>query len=198
MTVCFKAEAAPDRVGQTDIGFNAAGSIATGDHVDSSIYLGGSLSYGVNEWLALGIEAGWLSPEIALKPSAGAGRSDVGDANVVPILFDVILRWNQEALVFVPYAVAGFGVGLWSVNESSTFDLASVSVNDETSFVMKFGGGVDFFTEQTRENTWILNFEFSYNIYSENIGSQTAGGASIDSADLDYWLIGGGIKYLFN
>ncbi len=177
------AFAAPDRVGKTDIGFNLSGAIPTDSDVDSALYVGGSLAYGVSDWLALGVEAGW----------AGFGESDLGiniDEDAFPVFGDIILRVPTQSEA-KPYAVVGLGAIFWDVSSN----LANVTFDIETSFAAKFGAGVDWFMN----DHWALNLEASYVASSADAtATNTTTGASLStSGDTNYWMVGGGLKYLF-
>ncbi len=178
------AFAASDRVGKTDIGFNASGAIPTDGNIDNAVYLGGSISEGVTDWIALGFEGGW----------AGFSESDSGidvDENAFPMFGDIIVRIpNQND--WKPYGVVGLGAIFWDVKSN----VSNVDVKIDTGFAAKFGGGVDWFVNEN----WMVNFEASYVISNSNVSAtNTTTGASITvDSDTDYWMVGGGIKYLFS
>ena len=178
------AYAAPDRVGKVDVGFNVSGAIPRDGDVDSAAYVGGSLAYGVQEWLALGVEAGW----------AGFGESDAGisvDENAFPVLGDIIFRIPMQSDI-KPYAIVGLGAIFWSVDTN----LSNISADIDTAFAAKFGGGVDWFVN----DNWAVNFEVSYVLSSTDatVKNNTTGASITASGDTDYWMVGGGIKYLFS
>ena len=171
-----------DRVGKWDIGVNVSGAIPTDGDVDSAAYIGGSLSYGVQEWFALGFEAGW----------AGFGESDAGinvDEDAVPIFGDLIFRFPTSS-EWKPYAIVGLGVIVWNVDSN----IPGLDLEIDTAFAAKFGGGVDYFVN----DNWALNFEFSY-VTSDADATATLNGTSVSaSGSTDYWMVGGGLKYLFS
>jgi opacity protein-like surface antigen len=176
------AYAAPDRTAKWDIGLNVSGAIP--DEGDSAVYVGGTAAYGVNNWLAIGIESGW----------AQFDDSDAGvtvESDMVPLFGDIILRVPMENQV-QPYAIFGLGAIFW---DAST-DVANVEVDVDTAFAAKFGAGLDWFINEN----WIANFEFSYvTSDAEGTARNTVTGASISAeGETDYWMVGGGIKYLFS
>jgi hypothetical protein len=171
-----------DRVGKWDIGVNVSGAIPTDSDVDSAAYVGGSLSYGVQDWLALGAEAGW----------AQFGESAPGinlDENAVPIFGDIIFRYPTSS-EWKPYAIIGLGVIVWNIDSN----ISGLNVDVDTAFAAKFGGGVDYFMN----DNWALNFEFSYVTSSADATATFNGATATASGDTDYWMVGGGVKYLFS
>lgn len=176
--------AAPDRTGKVDVGFNVSGAIPNDSEVDSAAYLGGSLAYGVTNWFALGAEAGW----------AQFDESDSGvniEQNAVPIFGDIILRMPNDSAV-QPYGIVGLGVIVWNVDDN----VPNVDFDVDTAFAAKFGAGLDWFIN----NNWIANFEFSYvTSDAEATARNTVTGASVSAeGETDYWMIGGGLKFLFS
>lgn len=187
------AYAAPDRVGKVDAGINVSGILPRESDVHDAVYVGGTVAYGVTPWLALGVESGWTSPGVDLDLGNGVSI-DAGDLTGIPLLGDIILRVPMKDGNLVPYGVVGLGAIFWNFDESSLFSAAGINVDVDTSFAAKFGGGVDYFVN----DNWILNFEFGYVIADANI-TATAGGVSVsDSSNADYWMVGGGVKYLFS
>ncbi len=185
LIVCASAAyAAPDRTGKFDMGVNVSGAIPDDDSVDGTAYVGGSLAYGVTNWLALGAEAGW----------AQFDESDAGitlEETAVPIMGDIILRVPMESQ-FQPYAIVGLGAIVWNVDHN----VPNLDVEVDTAFAAKFGGGFDWFIN----DNWILNFEGSYVTSDADLTARnTVTGASVTvSGETDYWMVGGGLKYLFS
>src|SRR5262245_1421670 len=99
------AQAAPDRVGKFDIGFQASGLMPQEDGVDNSLYFGGNLSYGIMSWLAVGVEGGWAQSDV--EDSSAGVTIEYGDVDIMPILGDVILRFQSADNPAVPYALIG-------------------------------------------------------------------------------------------
>ena len=177
---CGMAYAAPDRVGKSELGFNVSGAIPKDSGVDTAAYIGGTYAYGLQEWLAVGVETGW------------AGFSEPGlDENAYPILGDIILRVPMDSQV-KPYGIIGLGAIVWDASTS----ISNASVDIDTAFAAKFGGGVDWFVN----DNWAVNFEAAYIASSTDATVRnTSTGASVSvSGDTDYWTVGGGLKYLFS
>ncbi len=178
------AFAVPDRTGKWDVGVNVSGAIPDDDTVDGTVYVGGSLAYGVTNWLALGFESGWMQFD----------ENDSGielEETAVPILGDIILRVPMESQI-QPYGIVGLGAIVWNVDDN----VANVEADVDTAFAAKFGGGIDWFIN----DNWILNFEGSY-VTSDADATvrNTVTGASISvDGETDYWMVGGGLKYLFS
>ena len=168
---------APDRLGKWDMGIGI--SAAANDGVDDAAYVSGSVSYGVTPYIALGVEAGWQE----------ADGSDFNDESigVVPVLFDVIVRWPNLHESIVPYGILGLGaIGVYATNENGA-GARQGDDSDDTGFGWKLGGGIDWFLNER----WIFNFEFAY--LSADVDVPTA---SV-SSDYDFWTVGVALKYVF-
>ena len=189
LLVASFAYAAPDRTGKFDAGFNVSGIIPTEDGADNSVYVGGNLAYGLNEWLAVGFEAGFSEIE-----TESADNVALGDLNALPVMGDVIFRLPTESPV-QPYGVVGLGVIFFDFDESRTLQSLGLKVDVDDAFAVKTGIGIDWFVN----DSWALNLEGSY-VFSEADAELLVLGTSLatDSIDTDYWMIGGGVKYLFN
>src|SRR3989338_284429 len=83
--------AAPDRTGKLDAGVNVSGAIQTDSDLDSTIYVGGTLAYGVSPWLALGVESGWMESGAELDLGNGL-KVEAGDLTGIPLFGDIIVR----------------------------------------------------------------------------------------------------------
>jgi outer membrane protein W len=122
------------------------------------------------------------------------------DITGVPLFADLIVRGHSEDRSWEPYGVLGLGTVIWSIDDTtaSGATAGSVQTDIDTDFAVKLGGGVDWFIN----NNWILNFNAAYVFSSpEATVTATAAGTSAtvtDEVDLDYWAIGGGVKYLFS
>ena len=160
---------APDRVGRWDLGLGVAGGF--NDSVDDSVFVSGTISYGVTPYIGLGVEAGWQEAD-------GQTGESVG---VVPVMADIILRLPTVHEALVPYGVLGLGVaGVYT-------ELDNQDDVDDTAFAWKLGAGVDYFINPN----WIFNFELAY--WSADVdltrGSVTDG--------FDWWTVGVALKYVF-
>lgn len=160
-----------DRSAKLDLGFNVSGAMSSDDELDDTVFLGGNLSWGLNRWLAIGVEVGWQDRSL---------HDD--DLTAVPIFADLYLRMPTDS-VFVPYLVGGVGGIVWSFDGDGVED-----IDDDFTFGAKGGGGLDIFLN----DHWILNLEVAY-VYTDNDVSLSSG----TRADTDYWLAGGGLKYVF-
>jgi opacity protein-like surface antigen len=184
MLLAHSAYAVEDRTNKWDLGANVSAAIPTDGDVDTTVYVGGTLSYGITNWLAVGAEAGW----------AGFDESDSGisvDEDAIPVLGDIIFRVPMEGPV-QPYGIVGLGVIFWNIDSN----VPNVDIDSDAAFAAKFGGGVDWFINQN----WIANFELAYITSDADVtATSTITGASVSAGvDTDYWTVGGGLKYLFS
>jgi outer membrane protein W len=191
LSVTALAYAAPDRVGIWDAGVNVSGFIPGDNDTDNGVYVGGTFAYGVHQWIAIGVEAGWLETDIEEDTQLGLG--DLGELHGNPLMADIIIRVPNPDQSFIPYGIVGIGVVFWDFDEGDTLESLGVDVDIDTAFAVKIGGGIDWWLNAN----WILNFEASY-VFNDADVSVTVGGApTTDDADLDYFQIGGGLKYMF-
>ena len=182
-----------DRAGKVDVGFEIGGLLADSGSLDDGAYFGGSVAYGVNDWFALGVEGGY--------EDAGTNfviGSTTHDAKIsrIPLFVDLIFRCNRFTdSNFIPYGVVGLGALFTDVHGFGTLTSANLKLDVDNSFAAKFGLGVDWFIN----DRWILNFEASYVWASGDANVKNlSNGETVDSANMDYWMIGGGAKYLFD
>lgn len=161
-----------DRTGRSDLGLQLAGGFSS-DQIDDALYVGGVYSYGVNPWLALGVEAGWQEADFDI--------TNDDDLNMLTAFGEVIGRASIPDWAGVPYGVIGIGV------LHAYTDVVSDN-DDETAFAMKFGAGLDWFLTPK----WILNVEAAYIATGGEINSGIA-----NTEDLDHWRVGGGLKFVF-
>jgi len=168
--------AAPDRSGKWDAGMKVSGAFSDDKDLDEAVFVEGSTSYGINEWLAIGAELGWQERELSNQ-----------DLTAVPILADVIVRVPQEPdMQLQPYGIVGVGAIVWDYDDSRD---AAPEFDTESSFATKIGGGVDYFlTDQ-----WILNTEVAYIYTNEDVNVTDIS----RNVDLDYWTAGVGVKHVF-
>ncbi|MGH7198669.1 MAG: outer membrane beta-barrel protein [Methylococcales bacterium] len=185
------AFAAPDRVGLWDAGINASGLIHEDSEVDNTVYVGGTFAYGVHQWIALGVEAGWFQTDSEEDTFSGIGN--LGELTANPLMADIIIRVPNPDQPFIPYAIIGIGVVFYDFDESESLEGLGVDVDVDTAFALKVGGGIDWWLNAN----WIANFEASYVFNDADINLTAGGSTASDEADLDYFQIGGGLKYLF-
>ena len=186
------AFAMSDRVGKMDAGFQIGGLLATDDNVDAGAYYGATFSYGIYPWFAIGVEGGCEDSKTNF--SAGSTTYEAGLSRI-PLFFDLIFRYGKPENDFVPYSVLGLGGVFTSVHGAGTLNTDNKKLEADSSFAAKFGLGLDWKVS----DHWMLNVEGSYVWAAEDaeIKDRTSF-ALVDSANLDYWTITGGAKYLFD
>ncbi|HTL70065.1 MAG TPA: outer membrane beta-barrel protein [Candidatus Eisenbacteria bacterium] len=169
---------APDRVGRPEIGILGGGAF-NDSSVDDAGYIQAAWDWGVTPYIALGIEGGWQE---------GSGSFDAEDVGSVSILGDIILRnpdWHDN---LVPYFVLGLGViGQYVTDEDGGAPTNNGNDVDDTGFGVKVGGGLDWFINPN----WVANFEVAW------FGSDTDLPGSSAPGGVDYWTVGGGLKFVF-
>ena len=114
---------------------------------DAGGYAGGRLTYNINEHAGLGIESGWSSFNQEADVTGDGGEDDLGDVRGIPLLANLFLRLPLEATgnKLVPYAVGSIGVIIWDYEESSLLTDNGISIDGDTSFAARIGGGADFY-----------------------------------------------------
>ena len=183
--------AMPDRVGKVDAGFQVGGLLPDGNAQDAAVYYGGSMSYGVYDWLGVGIEGGYADTTTDFN-IGGSNRE--GHINRVPFFVDLIFRYTKPEYEYAPYAVLGLGGLFADTSGTGTFTNGGLKLDVENSFAMKFGVGVDWFLN----DKWMANLEASYVWVDEEAKvTRLSNGTLVDSSDMSYWQVGGGFKYLF-
>ena len=187
------AFAMPDRTGKTDVGFQIGGLLQGTEKLDSALYLGGSAAYGVNEWFAVGLEGGYSDQSTSIPLS---GTEQQGKIGRIPLFLDLILRYTKMPDVnYVPYGVLGLGALFTDVHGTGTFQSSNLKLDVDNSFAIKMGAGVDWFINEK----WALGLEASYVwVDSDANVISLSNGRTIDSTNLDYWTLTGGVKYLFD
>ena len=97
-----------------------------------------------------------------------------------------------------PYGVVGLGAVIWNADDTTTNLGGKLTTDINTAFATKVGGGFDWFIN----NNWIINFEAAYVFNRPDVNQTftlgTASASISDNVKLDYWTIGGGVKYLFS
>lgn len=159
------------------------------DDQDAGGYGGGRLTYNINEHAGLGIESGWSSFNQELD------GVDYGDVRAIPLLANLFLRLPLEATEnkLVPYAVGSIGVIIWDYEESSLLTDNGISVEGDTSFAARIGGGADFYIADN-----IAIFAEGGYMWSEYEAEVSAGGSVIaGTVDTDAAYAVGGIKIGF-
>ena len=184
--------AMPDRVGKTDAGFHIGGLAPNSNHLDSGAYYEGSVAYGLKDWFALGVETGYEDAGTHFMIGATDHNAKISR---IPIFADLIFRHPMADLNTVPYAVLGLGMLYTSIHGTGTLTSANLKLDVSNSLAMKFGLGADWFIN----DHWSLNFEASY-VWTPADARiiNLSNGSTVDSANMDYWMIGAGAKYLFD
>lgn len=182
-----------DRVQKVDLGFNLSGAGTESNNLGESIYFSGGLSYGLNEIVAVGVSGAWT--EVGFKANPPAGVVDGMDLRMTPIFGDIILRVPTGTQPHTPYLIFGLGALLSDSNGTDTLLNRNANTRTHDAFAGKLGGGLDW----NINGKWLYNFEMAYvltgarlEVYSTSTGNQ------IESNDLDFWYIGGGVKFLFD
>jgi outer membrane protein W len=183
----------PDRIGRVDVGVNLSGAFSTDGDVDSSYYIGGNVSYGIYEWLAVGMSTGWTEGDAESSLSNGQ-EIESGDFRTIPLLVDFYFRWYRREEPYVPYGVVGLGVMFHRFDENEDLAGRGIDIDDESGFGARLGLGLDWFVN----DSWIVNVETSYFFSSTDLDSDSTSSVIAEGPDTDYWLVGGGVKYLFN
>lgn len=178
--------AAPSRLGKLEGGVNVSGILPDED-IDDTTYVGGTLNYGLYEWLAIGGEVGWSDSNIDID------GINLGDLSAVPVLANAIFRFQNESQV-VPYGKVGAGVIFFNFDESSLLNTLNIDIDVDDAFAIKIAGGFDWFLN---DNT-AVNFEIGY-LFSEADISGSLAGTSLgnDKINTDHLIIGGGLKFIF-
>ena len=186
------AFAMPDRTEKTDIGFHIGGLLPDSTRMDSGVYYGGSASYGVNDWFAVGVESGFEDARTNFQIGTTEHQAHISH---IPLFLDLIFRYTKTEYDYVPYGVLGLGMLFTDIHGTGTLRDANLKLNVDNSFAIKLGAGVDWFVN----DKWILNFEASYVWADANAQiKDLSTGNTFDSINMDYWAIEGGLKYLFD
>ena len=180
--------AAPEEMtGKTDLTVDGFADIYKDSSQDAALNLMYRLAYNVNDNFAVGVESGYY-----FDSKSSIGGINLGDLNGIPLFGDLIVRFPNQSSV-EPYGVLALGAIFWNFDESSLVKSAGVTASVDTGFAAKLAGGVDWFMN----DHWAVNVEGGY-IFSNATATVSGGGASIsDKSDMDHWVVGGGLKYVF-
>lgn len=199
MAISTLAVAAPERTGRWDAGVSVAGAIPSDGDIDGTTQVGGSVAYGVTEWFAVGFSGGWQNHDIEGTTNSGITVQGT-EVTGVPLFGDLIFRVPTGDKPFTPYGVVGLGTVLWDIDDTTASAAGvpvSVITEVDTEFAVKLGGGIDWFLN----DHWIVNFDAAYVFNNPNaVVTATVLGTSASTSeniDLDYWTIGGGLKFVF-
>ena len=183
--------AVSDRVGKFDAGFHVGGLVSDSGKVNAAAYYGGSVAYGVSDWFAVGVESGYGDSRTSFNIGGADHKALVSR---IPLFVDLIFRYTKMEHDYVPYGVLGLGGLFTNIHGTGTLLSSNLKLDIDNSFAVKIGAGIDWFVTER----WMLNFETSY-VWADAEANVTnlAGGSTLDSARLDYWMVTGGFKYLF-
>ncbi len=176
--------------GKWALSVQSAAVMPRDDDNDDTIYYGGRLTYDITPNVAVGVESGWMNFE------QEADGIDFGDQRGIPLLADIVLKLPIEATdnKLVPYVLGGVGVVFWDYQESSILKDNGFSVDSDTAFAARIGGGVEYYVS----NNVALFLEGSYlfSTYDAKVryGSSSAANIEVDS---DAFFAGGGVKVGF-
>lgn len=181
-----------DRVGKFDAGFHVGGLVSDSGKVNAATYFGGNVAYGVSDWFAVGVEGGYGDSRTSFNIGGNDHKAHISR---IPLFADLIFRYSRPENDYVPYGLLGLGALFTDIHGTGTLLSSNLKLDIDNSFAVKLGAGVDWFVT----DHWILNFETSY-VWVDADANVTnlAGGSTLDSAPLDYWMVTGGAKYLFD
>ncbi len=187
------AQAGPIRDQRWDAGFNMSGYDARSNNIGESLYFSGGVSYGMNEILGLGVSGGYSQVGFTANPPSGLVEGP--DLTVTPVFGDIILRVPTGDKPFTPYAIFGFGAMISHATGTDTLLNRNTNTRSDNAFASKVGGGLDW----QANARWLYNFEIGMVFTGARlVVFNSSTGAQIESNDLDFWYIGGGVKYLFD
>lgn len=165
-----------DRTGRLDLGIEGGGAFVDAESIDDNGWIQANASWGVNDWLAIGVSSGWTETD----------NDFGGQTGIAEVMGDIIVRWqhhpwNQN---LVPYGVLGLG-SMWSYAEVDGQDDA-----DDSTFAWKLGGGLDWWIN----NNWILNFEVAYHDATDDL---PVNHLRTQDDSIGFTTVTGGLKFVF-
>ena len=186
------AHAGSDRVGVWDAGVTIQGDFLSDDNAGDNVYYGGNFSYGINSWFAVGMSAGWSDSTFDVaSPSGNFAKG--GRVTIVPVFADFIFRVpGSEDKNLVPYGVMGLGALFTNLHGTGDAGRFGQQADNEDGFAFKLGVGVDWFANKN----WIYNLETGYVFTTASLDITDSRGGDAGSVDLDYYYLGGGVKWI--
>ncbi|HTL70353.1 MAG TPA: OmpW family outer membrane protein [Candidatus Eisenbacteria bacterium] len=197
VSVCIPAYAYEEETwngnerGNWEAGFDVAGAFPTDPQ--SEVLLTAELDRALNPQWALGVSVSWTDPNFK---ADGAGFTDLnaGSVTMIPVFFDIIYRFKTADKTLRPYFDLGVGGVFASHHGQRDLNPNNLNAEAQDGFAMKFGLGVDWDAWED----WVWNVEGGYvwNDASLTVRSNVDN-SETDNIDLDYWYLGGGLKYQF-
>jgi outer membrane protein W len=196
MSVCVPAFAAYDEYegnlrGDWEVGFDVAGAFPSDPQ--SEVLLTAELDRALNPQWALGVSVSWTDPN--LKASApGFPDLNAGSVTMIPVFFDVIYRFPTKSQTMRPYFDLGLGGVFASHHGERDLNPNGLNATSSDGFAVKAGLGLDWDAWED----WVWNAEGGYVWTNADVTVRSnVDNSEVDSLDLDYWYIGGGLKYQF-
>ena len=156
-------------------------------------YWGGNLSYGINDWSALGLSVGATNFKLKVDDNSG-NKISAGKVFAYPIFADIIFRTSSLHESLVPYAVLGLGGIITHRDTIQDLSGGTLHVKSSNDFAAKLGLGLDWFYR----SDWIFNLEFNYVYTGASVDViKNSDGLALTNENIDYWFIGLGTKHLF-
>ena len=177
--------------GDWEAGFIVSGMIPTDPQ--SEVMLTAELDRALNPQWALGVSVGWSDPNIK---ASGAGLSDInaGSVTMLPVFADLIYRFAPDSASVRPYLDLGLGGVFASHHGQRDLNPNGLNATSGDGFAVKFGAGIDWDAWES----WVWNLEGGYVWTNADVTIRSnVNNAEVDSLDLDYFYLGGGLKYQF-
>lgn len=186
----MEAYAAPATTGKVDLGVHVSGVLHEDADTGNALGISGRAAYGLNEWVAVGVEAGYYGGA-----DVASEGFELGDLSGVSVFGDILLRFPNESQI-LPYGVLGIGGIFWNFDDSELVKSVGLETKVDDSFAVKLGGGFDWFVSEH----WAINFEAAY-VFADAtvhaVESSTGSDLASEEGSLNHWVIGAGVKFLF-
>lgn len=183
--------AAVPRMGEVEVGVNAAVAMATENDMDSTGYIGGTFAYNVTESVAVGLSGGWKESDMHV--TVAGAKLNAGSLSAIPLIGEVIWRIPPPPTQnWTPYLIGGVGGVIWSLDHSTELSSRGLTDDLESAFAVKVGGGIEWRVD----DRWYIYLEGAYYYTDAELKLvDSAGGVAGESGNLDFWNVGGGVKY---
>jgi len=177
-----------DMKGRWGLGVNFGDAFPLDDDGGSGFHTEGRIIYGIMDQVALGFETGFLDFDYKIEDT------DFGALEGVP--FFATVQWRHPFIVrdrkATLYLVSGLGAISWRFDESDGVRRLNEQIEAGTAFGAKGAVGVDFFLGEK----WAINVEWSFVNSTTKVEFKVPGIRAQETVDTDYWVLGGGVKYL--